>query len=46
MSLHGVMLALRLFAVRRVLRMCDDVVLAAPFGLILIRLTSFVNREL
>jgi phosphatidylglycerol:prolipoprotein diacylglycerol transferase len=53
MSLHGgfigVIVALLLFARRHhlsLLRVCDYVACATPFGLILVRLANFVNGEL
>jgi phosphatidylglycerol:prolipoprotein diacylglycerol transferase len=53
MSLHGgfigVIIALTLFARRHrlsLLRVCDYVACATPFGLILVRLANFVNGEL
>ena len=53
MSLHGgflgVILALWLFARRHglsMLRVCDYVACATPFGLILVRVANFVNGEL
>lgn len=53
MSFHGgfvgVMLALWLFARRHrlnLLRVCDYMACAAPFGLVLVRLANFVNGEL
>lgn len=53
MSLHGgflgVMIALWIFARRyklSLLRICDYVACATPFGLVLVRLANFVNGEL
>lgn len=53
MSLHGgfvgVLIALALFARRHridLLRLCDYVACATPFGLILVRIANFVNGEL
>lgn len=53
MSFHGgfigVMLALAIFARRHrlnLLRVCDYMACAAPFGLVLVRLANFVNGEL